>query len=1222
MAEEANTIEQLYYTWATSGFGHGPGYQVRAASEGLAEPNSLRYREIQGYLHYFLPSGTNTLEAAKDTATIDKAPVCLIFSTTRMERLLAYKVYRGRNENRDYGNYFVHLLAGLPADFVARDAIDLWRSSFWVTNEQNAEATRNLPRLSLSAFASSSSYFQEQILSETKDFMQKFLPQLIQVYLSAGKVQKIYIAGTSDHVALLIWGLTHCLPRTMQQDLTFSTYERERDILNAPVRIVGTCPPQTEILKGYIMPQLIPSEGYSKGLVIDTYTAKHSELSFVSDEIRTYALYATTCLVEGKKSELDRVLSSAEDAGVKDTDQLLSFLKLHTTSIGSELLTEREITALVTNKKSITKILRTPWAQQAIIGLALRDPAWWKKIALPAIQTLRSSFSIDDVQLRQDAALHSLGERIASELFGVMVQKKEKDVEVCGVNVPTKAEAIQALKQLLLDVAPTSAPPTGSGIKPWDNQPWVHLLDLFTEHRRKDQNFHPTLLDWNEQYKRSWFLQQWIFAYHIYDYEKRELQQHAARNKQEPDPQPKNVPINDRMILPWLQLQDWAEFLAILQLEYLPDRWCQLAFIQLLTYGKEPLPKELVYLFNKPDYYALFTGALVHMVEQGQGLEGVLRCFDGLAQRNFKGLVNILATLLGAGNLQPKMVDDLFVAAQLNSRAKVQLLEQYHQQLLPIESKAKPPKVVVEIIEEYISNLTLIKLSNSEVVATLTHLDAQQAKLPTVLAKKLHLWVVTSDIVNIPDRVPRVPLVSDYLMSLANAIQYFKLQNEKNYKEYLYFLLVANIKTRGDLVNVLTALSPVLGGPEDFFRELTAYIGKNNKQIPYERFVLYVEEALVRAATMKKDAEKERFLVPLLRDLFNNTRKLFDYIDAEVSPRWPDPMRANWELFAGKIPNRRIQTLADGMKAIGAVGGMAKDAVEIRKSAFEKGKERIYLPPKPPIDQPASVPPAKTPPNNHQSQSPSDESAGEILSYDADMFQAGSYNYNEVAEPSWEEKKLTITDPFPETLAIREQERRQPLTKSDPSKQQRRQPEPQSTVNGVPIYPDQIVRLYKLKDVYIRLRNDELDKASENANKNKLDTSWIIEEMEELGEFHTIEYALEALENDILISEALKHYSKQSASYGDASTDPVAFLNQVFGEAFSAVKRQREYRQVLGNSYSDKDMQDVLYVFLRYRTLAAFLRNQDQDSTMHSWLVKQRSLADTTPSFTPLPFVE
>ena len=1189
----AEQLDQLYYTWSTVGFGDIPGYRLRAASRGVASINDERYSRIKPYLTYFLPTGTDPYKAI--TAN---SPFCLVYARAGNEYIIAQKVYKGKDDYQRPNVYFVHLVAGLPESFVingqsqqfvARDAIDLWTSAFWKTDDGEVKDVMSLSEpLLQDLLAQRNTQFERNFL-KMQDFVNNYLPLVIQAYLELGDEQKLYIAGTADQVALLIWGLAHSLPRTMQRNMTFSTYEQ--DVLKASVRIVGTCKPQPGmILQGYIMPpQLLPPECYSKGQVIDCYTGKHSDLRHVSEKYVVYSQFMTQCLLRGAKAKREKILEKAEKKGIKNSILLRSFIPT-IPDITVEPHTPNDVLGYF--EEEMIDYLQETGLQLDIIKFAIADHTWWNGRVVPAIKRLYRS----DIVV---ASLCAFGIQIANQL--------------CEAYLRQDTNESNFLQSALDSIAPPNL----------DNRPSVQLLRRFAE----THGFQPD--KWFTWEERSLFLVRWISCQLDYKW--------------------------IDVLLPWLQLQNWDEFLALLKIEQLPERWYQLAFMEMLTRTNGlPPPKQVIKLFNKPTYYPFFMGALVHMVEQRRGLQGVLNCFNALVQSNFKDLVLVLETLLAKGTLKPKEVDTLFNAAQLNPKEKLQLLENNYQQLVPSGSQEKVPHVVVEIIDEYLEKLTRDKLTNTTTLATLTYLYEQQSKLPQPTATKLTHWIVSISIYG-QEGVPPVALSPNYVKTLGAAIQYFELQNDKNYRAQLIYMLITRIaynsdthKAHTDLCCVLDNLSPLLGKRDELFRELATFLGESlTNQNPYTIVVPYVEEALARAGTMKKDNDKEKFLVPLFKVLLQRVdKKMFEMIGKYIS--FPDHMRQDWELYAEKSRPRRVPLQANGMQVLGAVGDMAKGVVEI-------GKERLH-----PSTQPSQgqgVPttngnPGNASSNGNQFEQPFEQQSSEQgmsptmdgfpngnQSYGPDMLEARIHN-GQQAQPS-----ATESPTYPQTgdSAAQGQGGSTPPSSNPPFiplqqqsfvpensqfasfQQQRGQPEPQSIVNGVQIYPEQITRLFKLKDIYIRLRLDELDDLFGRVKKKNGPLDWILDEQDELREHTTKEYTLRVLENDVLITEALRLYSQQANTSSNASSVPVALYNEMYAATLKQVKKQQEYRQVLGNVYSDNDMQEVLSIFLRYRTLAALFRNQGRDIPMRDWLQQQRSRVDVgiqRNEFMPLPQIE
>ena len=255
-------VEQLCYTWSAVGLS-GSGFQVRAASDGVANINSMRFAAFDKYLRYTLPIGTE-----RSLATTETSPFCLAYVDAGGERIIVHKVYTGRDAvGRRPGAYFAHMLAELPENFSVRDAIDMWKSSFWLLSQDSLDPKSvKLPLVPPDQLVHGSiDQYDMQVL-------EKYLHFIVQAFLALEGQQKLYIAGSDIQIATLIWGLAHSLPLTMLKSLTFSTYEH--DLNNATMRIVGTCRPYTERRVAFSR-QDLPIDCYNgRGLALNCYTGQ------------------------------------------------------------------------------------------------------------------------------------------------------------------------------------------------------------------------------------------------------------------------------------------------------------------------------------------------------------------------------------------------------------------------------------------------------------------------------------------------------------------------------------------------------------------------------------------------------------------------------------------------------------------------------------------------------------------------------------------------------------------------------------------------------------------------------------------------------------------------------------------------------------------------------------------------------------------------------------
>ncbi len=303
-------FEQLWYTWSEIGLG-SMGFRIRAVSEGLSDFRNRRMQILDQFQRYQLPLGTELLAVKPENA-----PVCLALLKPDglAGRALVHKVYTGKDGFGRSGVFFVHLVDGLPETFSARQAIELWGSSFWQKSDESLQEdpfSTELKRVSLTDLLQGKRFFELQRPEDVqplKPGLERGLAFLLQVFLekepyagmvvqsqshqgyfqkmpglrsrggarSEQSVQRtpIYLAAVDKEVALLIYGLTHCLPKVLVRDLTFSTYER--DVRDASTEIAATC--WLNDTPGESAPEFFPVEYYQRALTYNSYNGKSSSL--------------------------------------------------------------------------------------------------------------------------------------------------------------------------------------------------------------------------------------------------------------------------------------------------------------------------------------------------------------------------------------------------------------------------------------------------------------------------------------------------------------------------------------------------------------------------------------------------------------------------------------------------------------------------------------------------------------------------------------------------------------------------------------------------------------------------------------------------------------------------------------------------------------------------------------------------------------------------------
>ncbi len=468
--QKSTKIEQLWYTWSPIGVGGVTGFRIRAASDGVKDINSERFRSFRPHLGYNLPVGTNLYEAPPETA-----PLCLAYVDAGSERILVHKVFIGKDAYGRHGVYFIHLVAELPENFSARKAIDLWLSPFW----KRSDASQNPPQSVTLPYVSESDLIPGTIKAHDIREVRDYLPFVIQAFLSLEPQQKLYIAAPSDQVAKLVWGLTHSLPASLQKDLTFSTYES--DVTKTTARIVGTCRPSTPLegQDSYSRGQQdLPADCYNRrGLALNCYTGQKSALP-QNAPLAAFAQFATDLLIKGNTSTLDNLAKAGRKA-----QTAIAFLSIYKLSQGIDV-TPEDIYSILNDYELAAGLLKEDRVQRIIIELVIAKPQWWEQQGTAAMRKLRAPQPLgvsSDVNLYDTLA--SFGTTIATEACTAMLRNET-------------AELIFPLLELLADTVPVR----------YNAEPWIMLLRGLNEGLRV---LPKAVYPWE---LRLWLLQQWAEA--------------------------------------------------------------------------------------------------------------------------------------------------------------------------------------------------------------------------------------------------------------------------------------------------------------------------------------------------------------------------------------------------------------------------------------------------------------------------------------------------------------------------------------------------------------------------------------------------------------------------------------------------------------------------------------------------------------------------------------
>jgi hypothetical protein len=657
-------IDQLWYTWSDIGlggitpFGLAPtqrgGWQVRAASQKLLDDHGKRFVNLDRYLRYQLPSGTDQY-----ALELEDAPICLCLATVERERILVSKQYSGEDGYSREGVHFAHLLAGLPDFYSASDAILTWRSSFWQKAEPN-DARTTLDAISLQSLAAEATFLWSQMSERVKSY----LPFIIQSYLAIennsreknnipttsdkrkapgrfsflknfaqsssdntpqADVRHIYIAAAPDEVAEVIYWLTKSLPKSLLNALTFSTYEKDVLAKDLPL-LVGTC-----WVPGPEPGQDLPSECYHEGLAVNFYTEKRSSYESPPDAV-DYAEFATERLAnyraddDERKEFEDFLKESAQDTSV---GQLIARYRKFENEIKyrydptklSEILQEMRV-----DLELVIRKLGDSRYRQLMLWEFQEPSRVWETEGIHSLFTLRKECEKDS---EVDRGLLQLAEDLIPYALAAL-----------------RAANISAFTRCL-DIMECVTPPTPGG------KCWLELFAALKKERSATSAF--ISKHWDLQAR---FLKIWNRAFTEGD----KLDGFWLR-------------------IPWRHL---GEFLAL----DLDAQWEFFALKYLVTNEEESLIPEIArQLRDAHPYLKRCLQALLQMaMDQGQDAqtpwETARRLYVLLATNGYPRKLDLLATWL-ALSLDQEDLQDILLAAPLSLQEQQYILESFASTYIP-----------------------------------------------------------------------------------------------------------------------------------------------------------------------------------------------------------------------------------------------------------------------------------------------------------------------------------------------------------------------------------------------------------------------------------------------------------------------------------------------------------------------------------------------------------
>jgi hypothetical protein len=519
--------EQLWYTWSNKGFG-ATGFQIRAISPGFLQDqgehnltitnptidlNAERIQTLLPYVRYTLPTGTDLSEV-----TPEQAPISLAFLRSNNETFLLHKAYIGNDGTNKTSIHFTHVLTALPQQtlavagsaalssspalsslhpsqsgapggpeqqteflpFTAREAINLWDSPSWKTQDTLAPDEKLLPRVTFS-FAQpqtiitttpsgqdeaalpvplATQFFKQGTLGRhtLKILNRAHLEFLIQAFLMHRPGQHIYLAGDSATIARLLWGLTNSLPRTLTlfDDLTFSTYEPLEEFSASGVyhsisdqarpTIIGTCWQQAQ---EHELPLSYYHADGINGFALNCYNDRKTALTPNKFTTR-FASYAVDCLLEENNhtiAELREILTQAEQEHCQDLYHFVRIFNAFQAVLEPEdvLYLLRAINENLDNIAEHTTMLltdiarlRRPNVLKSIVSRIAENRYWWESSCLPELNSfyafmvkytsLPMPVDIEAVLENLQSAVNELCEQIAIQINRAIRNNQEESM--------------------------------------------------------------------------------------------------------------------------------------------------------------------------------------------------------------------------------------------------------------------------------------------------------------------------------------------------------------------------------------------------------------------------------------------------------------------------------------------------------------------------------------------------------------------------------------------------------------------------------------------------------------------------------------------------------------------------------------------------------------------------------------------------------------------------
>lgn len=835
-------LDQLWYTWSPNGLDAiAMDYRVRAASGELHNTQSLRYRTLDRFLRYNPPQNMNSNELDARTA-----PVSYAFLSNGSEHLLVRKVFKGRDLAGRNSVYFTHLIAGLPDEFTARDAIRLWNSRLWVESEDGKAANDTLlnpiPYQDLKRAADQAS----QPLLPFDSIRTKLEDLLLAILCQNGLTQEVYLVGHASLAAALIYGLTHCLPLSLLGNFTFSTYESTVNEIDATFLTTITGAELADLTRLDIRPVDLP-QANPAGI----------------EKYRNYVTFVVTMLMARKSAEFLPFLKEMEERGCQSADQLIQNFNL---DYGQGTLTFPQIETIITHPTRYTrKLLDAAFQQQS--ATVLLDPeqmGYWQKHGQKTFQLVVAQLASPTGNLPEAArqALSSYLNGLAPYFLNALADglKQVKLLETQGQavawNIPRHCG----------DLLDTLLPPAQN------EHIWLRALDMFAQ---QPQFF---------AYLKSdplWPFQLWL------------LEQAGKL------PQPQRFLAQ---VQPWLDIPSWDKLERVLDLQ-LPAEWIYAAI-----YGRmQDVPKGAVSLIQK--YEHLFLAALRHLQQQGGQANFNLASnfFQKMVEYSYSNRVSLLLTLVNT-YAEAGFVQTIFSCVDLATPSRLSMLE--IRTVLDgcsadVIATCNRSQALASYLQEFLLTLTPAQLNTGNTFQILTQLSQLSAGpgLPPLFAPEIadlvNHWLMVNAFLNFPtlDRhlLAKTKTAIEHILRYANPTS-VKTPVQIFADEFIP-MLVQKAQSESDLETILDILDKTMTGSRwHLLLWMNLLMGQRQPKARLYELFPYLTCGMREA---ERSHQTDHDLATYLQQIFvGQEKEILRSIDTIVNEGiWPDVYRRRWETW-------------------------------------------------------------------------------------------------------------------------------------------------------------------------------------------------------------------------------------------------------------------------------------------------------------------------------------